>query len=183
MRLAILGGPGSGKSTQLQRLCIRLGIPGISVGDILRQAIASGSFLGRKAQPYVESGELIPDDLMIQLMRLRLLQDDARQGWLLEGYPRTAFQAEELDFVLADFGQQLERAIYLELDAAIMRERARTRARADDQAAIIERRIYNFQEQTLPLLAYYEPRQKLLRADAAQSPAAVEQEILQKLNA
>ncbi len=183
MRLAILGGPGSGKGTQLRRLCQRWQIPGISVGENLRQAIAKETFLGQKAKAYVEQGELVPDDLMIQFMRLRLLQPDASEGWLLEGFPRTAFQAEELDFVLADFGQQLDAAIYLELDEATMRERSHARARADDQPDIINLRIRRFQERTLPILAYYEPRQKLLRIDAAQSPEAVESEILQKLNA
>lgn len=181
MRLVILGGPGSGKGTQLQRLCKHLGVPGIAVGDILRQAIAHQTFLGQKAQPYVEQGDLVPDDVTIQFMRLRLLQDDVRQGWVLEGYPRTAFQAEELDFVLEDFGQQLDRAIYLDLDPALMQVRSQARARADDQPEIIDRRIRRFQERTLPILAYYEPRQKLLRVDASQSPEAVEQEILQKL--
>ncbi len=181
MRLVILGGPGSGKGTQLQYLRQHLGVPGIAVGEILRQAIASQTFLGQKAQPYVERGDLVPDDVMIQFMRLRLLQADASQGWLLDGYPRTAFQAEELDFVLADFGQELDRALYLELDAATMQVRSQARARADDQPAILEQRLRRFQERTLPILAYYEPRHKLLRVDAARPPEVIAAEILQKL--
>lgn len=178
----MLGGPGSGKGTQLKRLCSHLGIPGISVGEILRNAIASDTFLGKKAKPYVEHGELVPDELMIQLMRLRLLQEDTQKGWVMEGYPRTAFQAEELDFVLDDFGQRLDKAIYLQLDEAVMTERSRKRSRHDDTLEIVQRRIELFRERTIPILAYYEPRQKLLEVNGNQSPDAVEAAIMQQLS-
>jgi adenylate kinase len=181
VRLVILGGPGSGKGTQLRRLCSHLPIPGISVGDMLRNAIASDTFLGMKAKPYVEKGELVPDELMIQLMRLRLLQEDTHQGWIMEGYPRTAFQAEELDFVLDDFGQKLDWAIYLQLDEAVTIERSLARSRHDDTLEIVQRRIQLFKERTIPILEYYEPRQKLLKVNANQTPDAVEQEIIQQI--
>jgi adenylate kinase len=177
----ILGGPGSGKGTQSRRLHDRLKLPVISTGEVLRNAIAANSFLGAKAKPYVERGELVPDELMIQFMRMRLLQPDLSNGWLLEGYPRTSFQAEELDFVLEDFQQRLDWAIYLELDESVTISRSLARSRHDDQIEIIQRRLKLFRERTIPILEYYEPRQKLLTINANQTPELVEQEILQKL--
>ncbi|WP_017307001.1 adenylate kinase family protein [Spirulina subsalsa] len=184
MRLILLGGPGSGKGTQLRNLSQHLQLAGISVGDVLRQAIASQTFLGVKAQPYVERGELVPDPLMIQLMRLRFLQPDLgteHKGWILEGYPRTAFQAEELDFVLDDFGQFLDSAIYLKIDETAMRERSLARSRADDSPEILNKRISLFHQRTIPILEYYGRRQKLLILNAEKSVEEVTQEILQKL--
>ncbi len=193
MRLVILGGPGAGKGTQAQKLCRQLSIPEISTGDILRQAIASGSDLGLQAQVYVEKGELVPDPILIEFMRQRLLQPDAANGWLLEGYPRTAFQAEELDFLLDDLGQQLDWAIYLEVHDAVMMsrsiERSRTlkssplsgEVRPDDQPEIVQRRIDLFHERTVPILEYYGYRNRLLTINADQSPEQIQQDILQKL--
>jgi adenylate kinase len=174
-------------------LCRQLSIPEISTGDILRQAIASGSDLGLQAQVYVEKGELVPDPILIEFMRQRLLQPDAANGWLLEGYPRTAFQAEELDFLLDDLGQQLDWAIYLEVHDAVMMsrsiERSRTlkgsplsgEVRPDDQPEIVQRRIDLFHERTVPILEYYGYRNRLLTINADQSPEQIQQDILQKL--
>nr|WP_199303346.1 nucleoside monophosphate kinase [Oscillatoria sp. FACHB-1406] len=180
--MILLGGPGSGKGTQAQRLRDRYQLPTIAVGDILRDAIAAHTFLGMKAKPYVEKGDLVPDEFMIQFMRMRLLQPDTNNGWILEGYPRTAFQAEELNFLLEDFRQQLDWAIYLKLDEAVMVERSLARSRLDDTQDIIERRLKRFQQRTLPILEYYEPRQKLLTINAALTPEQVEAEILEKLS-
>ena len=160
MRLTIVGGPGAGKGTQAPALCDELGIPLISVGDILREAIASESDLGKLAEPYVEKGELVPDETMIQFIRQRLAQPDVDKGWLLDGYPRTAFQAEELDFLLDDIGQRLDWAIYLEVPQELLVSRTLARSRADDRPEIVERRIELFQERTIPLVEYYEYKQK-----------------------
>lgn len=206
MRLVILGGPGAGKGTQARKLCRQLAISEISTSDILRQAIASQSELGRQAQVYVDKGELVPDPILIEFMRNRLLQDDAKgKGWLLEGYPRTAFQAEELDFLLDDLEQQLDWAIYLEVPESVMmnrclerwrseiEERSRTltghpkvntwgkNSRLDDQPEIVQRRLNLFYERTIPILEYYGYRKRLLTIHGDQSPEQVEQEILQKL--
>lgn len=181
MRLVILGGPGSGKGTQLRALGQALQLPTIAVGDILRDAIAQNTFLGQQAQSYVEQGKLIPDELMIQFMRLRLLQEDAQRGWILEGYPRTAFQAEELDFLLENFQQRLNWVIFLEVAEATMHKRSAQRSRADDAPAILEQRLQSFRELTLPILDYYEPRDRLLRIDAEAPPERITAEILQKL--
>ncbi|AFZ20286.1 adenylate kinase family protein [Allocoleopsis franciscana] len=198
MRLVILGGPGAGKGTQARKLCRQLAISEISTSDILRQAIASQSELGRQAQVYVDKGELVPDPILIEFMRNRLLQDDAKgKGWLLEGYPRTAFQAEELDFLLDDLEQQLDWAIYIEVPQSVMMDRCLGRthsfqgnpkgnnfvkdSRPDDQPEIIQRRLNLFYERTIPILEYYGYRKRLLTINGDQLPEQVEQDILQKL--
>jgi len=201
VKLVILGGPGAGKGTQAQSLCHHLGISEISTSNILREAIASGTELGRQAKIYVEKGELVPDPILIEFMRTRLTQPDAALGWLLEGYPRTAFQAEELDFLLDDLGLQLDWAIYLQVTDTVMMSRclgrqasvgeasaptlparASSESRLDDQPQIIQRRINLFYERTMPMLEYYDYRQRLLTINADQSPQQVQQEILQKLH-
>lgn len=183
MRVVILGGPGSGKGTQLTALSQALQLPSISLGDILRDAIAQETFLGQQVKPYVESGQLIPDELIIQFMRLRLLQEDAAVGWILEGYPRNAFQAEELDFVLDDFHQSLDCAIYLDIPADLMMARSRALLRPDDEPTILQKRIAAFQDLTPPLLEYYGKRDRLLVVDATPTIAEVTQKILQNLKA
>lgn len=193
MKLVILGGPGAGKGTQAQLLCHHLGISEISTSNILREAIACSTNLGREAKSYVEKGELVPDPILIAFMRTRLLQPDAAKGWLLEGYPRTDFQAEELDFLLDDLGSQLNWAIYLQVSESVMMSRSLGRScplqgtdhcgsRLDDQPEIIQRRINLFYERTIPMLEYYEYRQRLLTINADQTPDQVQEEILQKLN-
>jgi adenylate kinase len=192
VKLVILGGPGAGKGTQAHPLCRHLGISEISTSNILREAIASGTELGRQAKIYVEKGELVPDPILIEFMRTRLTQPDAAAGWLLEGYPRTAFQAEELDFLLDDLGLQLDWAIYLQVSEATMMNRCLGRqsslsitasdSRLDDQPQIIQRRINLFYERTIPMLEYYGYRQRLLTINADQSLEQVQQEILHKLH-
>ena len=195
MRLVILGGPGAGKGTQARQLCSQLSISEISTSDILRQAIASQTDLGRQAQVYVEKGELVPDPILIEFMRERLLQPDAAKGrgWLLEGYPRTAFQAEELDFLLEELEQQLDWAIYLQVPESVMMSRSIARSRTskglaftgevrpDDHPEIVQRRLNLFHERTIPILEYYGYRHRLLTINGDQLPEQVQQDILQKL--
>ena len=181
MRLVILGGTGSGKGTQTARIANKLNIPSISTGEILRNGIAAETELGEKAKTYVEKGELVPDSLMIQFIQQRLIQPDVANGWILEGYPRTAFQAEELDFLLKKIKQKLDWAIYLNVSEEVMTQRALGRGLADDQAEVIKRRIQNFQEFTIPILEYYNYCERLLNINGEQSPDAVEKEILSSL--
>jgi adenylate kinase len=164
---------------------------------MLRQAIASQTDLGHQAQVYVEKGELVPDPILIEFIRQRLLQPDTAKCWLLEGYPRTAFQAEELDFLLDEFEQQLHWAIYLEVSESVMMSRSIGRShtpqenphnltplgdlRTDDQPEIVQRRIDLFHERTVPILEYYGYRKRLLTINGDQSPEQVQQDILQKL--
>ncbi|HEY9749065.1 MAG TPA: adenylate kinase [Allocoleopsis sp.] len=181
MRLVILGGPGAGKGTQAQNLCRHFEIPLISTGEMLRRAIAAQTPLGQQVQAFVEKGELVPDETMIQLMRQRLLQADTSRGWLLEGHPRTAFQAEELDFLLEDLNQQLNWAIWLDAPDEVLMSRSIARQRSDDTPAVIQHRIESFREYTLPMLDYYEYRDRLLKINSNQSIEQVHQEILQRL--
>ncbi|MEL6439634.1 MAG: adenylate kinase [Cyanobacteria bacterium J06621_8] len=181
MRLIVLGGTGSGKGTQTAKLCDRLKIPNIATGDILRASIASETELGTEAKAYVEQGELVPDQLMIQLIQQRLQQPDVSQGWILEGYPRTAFQAEELDFLLKKIKQTLDWAIYLQVSEATMTHRALNRNLAEDNSEVIQRRLQNFRNSTLPILEYYEYRQKLLKINGELSPDKVFQQLISQL--
>lgn len=182
MRLVMLGGPGCGKGTQSLRLGKTLHLPIISTGGILREAISADTSLGKKAQPYVERGELLPDEMMIQFMRKRLLGTDIITGWILDGYPRTAFQAEELDFLLEQLDQKIDWAIYLEVREETMEERSLKRSLLDDDLETIQRRIEAFQTRTIPLLEYYEGTNRLLKIPAESSPETVEKATLTRLN-
>lgn len=115
MRAVLLGPPGAGKGTQAVRLVERYNVPQISTGDIFRKNIKEGTELGKKAQEYMNSGRLVPDELVVDLVKDRLLQDDCKNGYLLDGFPRTIFQAEQLDKFLEEQGQQLDAVINFEV--------------------------------------------------------------------
>ncbi|GBF82861.1 adenylate kinase family protein [Aphanothece sacrum] len=181
MRLVLLGGPGSGKGTQAKRLSQTLNIAMVSTGNILREAIDKKTELGLKAQAYVEKGELLPNEIMIQFMTNFLLENESKNGWILEGYPRTSFQAEELDFLLEKINQSLNYAIYLEVNNTVMKQRSLTRSLMDDQPEIIERRIELFKQQTIPILEYYEGTKRLLTISGEPSSEVVEKTILSAL--
>ncbi|MEY3222199.1 MAG: adenylate kinase [Cyanobacteriota bacterium] len=187
MRLVILGGSGSGKSTQAQRLSKVFNVPLISTGETLRGAIYGNNQnnnygelndLVLEAKPYLEQGEFVPDEMMIEFIKVRLKQPDVNEGWILEGYPRTAFQAEELDFLLEELGQNLNWAIYLQVSAAVMVSRSLGRLLPDDQPEIVQRRVELFYDRTIPILEYYDHRRHLLTINGDRSPEQVQQEIL-----
>ncbi|MEG3862310.1 adenylate kinase family protein [Microcoleus sp. herbarium12] len=182
MRLVILGGPGAGKGTQAEQLCNNLSIPLLAVGDILRTEIATETDLGKLAVPFVGSGELVPDDILIKFIGRRLLLWDVFNGWVLEGYPRTAFQAEELDFLLDDLAQELDWAIWLKVPNQVLLSRSIERDRADDEPEILQRRLDLFEERTIPILEYYEHRNKLLTINGDRSPEEVQQDILKMVS-
>ncbi len=181
MRLVMLGGPGSGKGTQSKELSQVLGNTVISTGDILRESIANQTPLGIQAQEYVEKGELVPDIMMIEFIKERLIRSDVENGWILEGYPRSAFQAEELDFLLEDLNQHLDRAIYLKVSEETMKQRSFQRGKADDKPEIVDRRIKNFNEVTVSILEFYEYKKKLLTIDAEKNSQEVKEDILKNL--
>jgi len=193
VRLVILGGSGSGKSTQAQKLGRYFEVPDISTGEILREAISGSKTLesvyanlgelGRYAQPYVSKGELVPDEMIIEFIRLRLKKPDVGGGWILEGYPRTAFQAEELDFLLDELGQKLDWAIYLQVPEAVMVSRSLGRSLPDDQPEIVQRRVEIFYDRTIPILEYYDRRRRLLTINGDQLPEVVLHSILTLLEA
>jgi adenylate kinase len=123
MRAVLLGPPGAGKGTQAVRLVEKYGIPQISTGDIFRKNIKEGTALGKKAQEYTNSGRLVPDELVVELVKDRLQQDDCKNGYLLDGFPRTILQAEELDKFLAEQGQKLDAVINFEVGYEALIER------------------------------------------------------------
>jgi adenylate kinase len=123
MRIVLLGAPGSGKGTQAQRLMAEKGIPQISTGDLLRAAVASGSELGRKAKSAMDAGELVSDDIVLGMIRERLAEDDAANGFILDGFPRNESQAESLDDLLAELGQPLDAAVLMDVDFDVLMKR------------------------------------------------------------
>lgn len=118
MNLILLGPPGAGKGTQATRIIEKYGIPHISTGDIFRKNIKEGTALGKKAQEYMNKGELVPDDLVIEIATTRLLEDDCKEGFLLDGFPRTVYQAEKLDGFLAAHDRKIDKV----LDIAVEKE-------------------------------------------------------------
>ncbi|MGD1950304.1 MAG: adenylate kinase family protein [Leptolyngbyaceae cyanobacterium] len=182
MRLIILGGPGSGKGTQAHKLSDHFGIPWISTGDVLRSEIAAGSQLGKDVSETLAKGELVSDDLMIDFMKTRLQQPNANSGWILDGYPRTAFQAEELDFFLDTLKTQVNYAIWLELPTHSLIERSENRGAIDDNPDALRRRIENLLASTVPMLEYYDYRKRLMRIDGNQPPDDVKRDILARLS-
>ncbi len=116
MRLVLLGAPGAGKGTQAKKLIEKYGIPQISTGDILRKAVADGTPLGKEAKSYMDKGELVPDSVVIGLVKERLAQDDCKKGYILDGFPRNTAQAETLDQVLADMNAPLDVALVVDVD-------------------------------------------------------------------
>ncbi|MGB0561534.1 MAG: adenylate kinase [Spirulinaceae cyanobacterium] len=173
-RLIFLGPPGAGKGTQAQRLAKSAQIPHISTGEILRQAIAQGTELGQKAQAFMDKGELVPDSLLVDLVRDRLQQPDATEGWILDGFPRTVAQAKFLDQLLGELQQSPVTILNLDVPESVLVERLLARQRGDDTEETIRRRLVIYHEQTKPLIDFYGGRQ-LHTIDGNSSPDAVAQ--------
>jgi adenylate kinase len=171
VRVLLLGPQGSGKGTQAKRLSAELGIPHIATGDIFREAMASGSALGERVRPIYESGELVPDDLTIELIRERLGRDDVADGFVLDGFPRTMAQAEALDVLLRELDQELDVVLYFQLDDETAMQRMLGRAeqegRTDDTPEAMRRRLDTYHRETEPLADYYRAKDLLvpLRAE------------------
>lgn len=169
MRLVILGPPGAGKGTQAKRIAERFGIPAISTGDIFRSNISQGTELGLLVDGLVKSGKYVPDEVTNDLVRNRLADTDCEPGFLLDGYPRTSAQVDELDLMLAKADHSLDVVLELtvDLDEVVDRllKRAHTEGREDDTEAVIRHRLDVYGEQTAPLVEVYSKRGMLLRVD------------------
>lgn len=169
MRLVLLGPPGAGKGTQAARLAAHYGIPAISTGDIFRANIALGTPLGLQVKGILASGGYVSDDITNAMVRARIGEDDARGGFLLDGYPRTRAQVDELDAMLAEQGNRLNAVVELTVDpeevVARLLRRALTEGRADDTEDVIRRRQKVYAEETAPLTTVYGQRGLLTRVD------------------
>ncbi|GGI12332.1 adenylate kinase [Galliscardovia ingluviei] len=162
MRLLIMGPQGVGKGTQAAKLAEHYHIPTISTGDMFRFNIKNRTELGLKALSYTDKGELVPDSLTNSIVEDRLGQEDAAQGWILDGYPRNASQVEALDAMLAQRGEQLDAVVALDADREVLMERMKKRAeiegRSDDTPEAIAKRLDVYAKETAPLLDIYRER-------------------------
>ena len=190
MNIVLLGGPGAGKGTQAQKLVAEFGFAHISTGDLLRAAIKEGSKLGKKAKGYMDAGQLVPDDLVIDLVKERLEADDAQKGFLLDGFPRNTAQAVALDSELSAMNRTLDAALLVSVEPAVIVERLSSRRtcrdcgytapagvdtcprcggemyqRDDDKPETIQHRLDVYATQTAPLIEYYKGHSILKEVD------------------
>ncbi len=176
-RFIFLGAPGAGKGTQASVLSNLRHIPHISTGDILRAAVSQQTPLGVQAQSYMDKGDLVPDPLVIDLIRERLGQSDAQPGWILDGFPRTVAQAEFLDDLLVEIGQVYSRAINFDVPDEVLIARLLGRGRKDDTEDVIRHRLQVYREQTAPLIDYYRAKRKLVDINGNDAPEVVTAEL------
>lgn len=176
-RLLIIGPPGSGKGTQAEHLARHFNIPAVSTGDIFRTNVSQETPLGMEAAKYLDDGALVPDHITNALVKDRLLKDDLRSGFLLDGYPRTAPQVMELDNMLASQGQQLDAVVELrapdtELEQRML-ERAKKEGRKDDTVEVFRRRLNLFHQETHGVVAVYAGRGIVVPVDGSGDPADI----------
>lgn len=193
MRLILLGPPGAGKGTQAQRLVERHGIPQLSTGDMLRAAVANGTEVGKRAKAVMDSGQLVSDEIVNQIVSERINQPDAARGFILDGFPRTVPQAEALTQMLADKGQKLDAVIELKVDESALVSRMEKRVaetlasggkvRADDNPESFRKRLNEYREKTAPLSAYYASTGELVTLDGMADMDTVTAEIEKALHA
>jgi adenylate kinase len=169
MRIILMGPPGAGKGTQAKVVAEHFGIPAISTGDIFRFNVSEGTDLGVKAQQYMDAGEYVPDEITNLMVRNRIDESDAVPGFLLDGYPRTLSQVEELDGMIKFTGHELDAVVVLTVDNEELVQRllarAETDGRSDDTEDVIRRRQEVYAEQTEPLIGVYRDRNLLIEVD------------------
>jgi adenylate kinase len=181
LNVLLLGPQGAGKGTQAQRISADYGIPHIASGEILRAEMEAGTDLGRKVKETIERGDLVSDDVMIELIRNRLAQPDTESGFVLDGFPRTTVQAEALDSMFADIGRNFNVAFALQISDEVAFDRLRRRSREDDTDEAIERRLENYHRETEPLIEYYRTRGNLVPIHADRTENEVFAEIQRAL--
>lgn len=205
MRIILLGPPGVGKGTQAARIVERFNIPHIATGDLLRAEVRGNTTLGRKAKGFMDAGKLVPDDVVIGMLRERISLPDAKPGFLLDGFPRTVVQAEALDHTLTELDKPLDRVVSLSAPDEIIIERLAWRAvcpecgrpgavvdgdpgvcdgcgahrmvRQDDRPEVVAKRLVVFREQTAPVVDYYRNKGLLAEVDGSGTPGETEAKI------
>jgi adenylate kinase len=187
MRLILMGPPGAGKGTQAKFVAERYGIPAISTGDIFRANVTQGTPLGLEAKRYMDAGEYVPDEVTNLMVRNRIDEPDAERGFLLDGYPRTLAQVEELDGMIKFTGHRLDAVVVLTVDPdeIVQRlvQRAEVEGRTDDTEDVIRRRQEVYAEQTAPLIEVYRDRGLLIEVDGMGEVDEVTARILDALEA
>jgi adenylate kinase len=186
MKLLLIGPPGAGKGTQASKLSEVFGIPAISTGDIFRENVKNETPLGLEAKSYMDKGEYVPNELTNKLVRDRLQNPDCANGFLLDGYPRTADQVQELDSILKETNSKLDAVVQLTADSEEVVRRLAKRAieqgRSDDTEDVLRNRLSVYEEQTAPLISVYESRGLLVKVDGLGEIAEVTQRITEALD-
>ena len=182
MRLLLIGAPGSGKGTQATRLAEHFGLTHISSGDLLRQHVTDGTPLGKEVQQYVTHGDLVPDTLLMDVLRRPVVAASKTGGYILDGFPRTVEQAEIAYAVAKDLGVEAQVAVHLDVAREELVRRLLARGRgSDDTEEVIEHRLEVYMEHTVPMLDYYELREELLRVDGGRTPDEVSWALVSQL--
>ena len=186
MRIILMGPPGAGKGTQAKVVAGRLDIPAISTGDIFRANVSQGTPLGLEAKRFMDAGDYVPDEVTNGMVRDRIAEPDAKAGFLLDGYPRTVAQVQELDAMLNETGQSLDAVVVLTVDqdelVARLMHRAEVEGRSDDTEDVIRHRQAIYTEQTAPLLAVYADRGLLVEVDGMGEVDEVTERVFARLS-
>ena len=185
MNLLVLGPQGAGKGTQAKRIAAEYEIPHISTGDMFRAAIAAGTELGKRVEPILGTGKLVPDEITIALIRERLGRSDAGEGFVLDGYPRNLAQAEALDKTLTEIGRGLDAILFFDLSDEVVTERLLRRGedegRADDAPDVIAERLRTYHEHTEPVVEHYRVTGRLVPLHGERTIDEVWSEVQQAL--
>ncbi|WP_299571486.1 adenylate kinase [uncultured Williamsia sp.] len=180
MRLVILGPPGAGKGTQAEMLSESLGIPHVSTGDLFRANITEGTSIGLEAKKYLDAGDLVPSQITIDMVKARVQEPDATNGFILDGFPRSTEQADALTEILSELGTSLDAVLSFVVDEDVVVERMLARGRADDTEDVIRNRMQVYVKETSPLLDYYGDQVTVI--DAVGDVGEVHQRVLRALN-
>src|SRR5580698_7960912 len=182
MRLLLIGAPGAGKGTQAERLAERFGITHISSGDLLRQHVKDRTSIGRMVTSYLDHGDLVPDGVVMDMLRKPVVAAAEAGGYVLDGFPRTVEQARASFPTAHALGVEVQAAVHLDVARADLKRRLLARRRgSEDTEAVIERRLQVYLDKTVPLLEYYADREWMFTVDGAQPPEAVHEDIVARL--